>query len=55
MDIDWFDSTNTFGFVAVAVTPESVKIDFINTRGESFEEVVVHAREVPTGGKEDPH
>ena len=41
MSIDWHDTTNTFGFVAVSVSEDSVKINFVDSRGQSFHDVTV--------------
>ncbi len=39
--MDWYDKRNTYGFVAVCITDEQVRIDYINADGESFRQVLV--------------
>jgi hypothetical protein len=41
--VDWYDQTNTYGFVAVTVSSDRVTIDFIDSRGQSFHQVTVES------------
>ena len=43
VDVDWYDASNTFGFVAFQVSHECVNIDFVDSTGQSFRHVTVGA------------
>lgn len=45
MDIDWYDQSNTYGFVVVEVSEQGVDIDFINSEARSFEHIRVDGKE----------
>lgn len=41
INIDWFDTTNTYGFVSFHVTPQIVTVDFIDSKGRSFKQIKI--------------
>jgi hypothetical protein len=41
VSIDWMDHTNSYGFMAFHVTSSNITIDVINSRGESFEQIII--------------
>ena len=41
VNVDWYDDTNSYGFVAVEVSENVVSIDFVNSQAEAFQSIKV--------------